>query len=69
MGPAGMPAPIVALLNKEIRAALEAPDLKAKFEEMGVRVTPGTPEQFAALFDDELKRWGNVIRAANIKPE
>jgi tripartite-type tricarboxylate transporter receptor subunit TctC len=68
-GPAGLPAPIVARLNGEIKKTLAAPEVKAKLDENGLSVIGGSPEDFRALIVDGLARYGAIIRGAGIKPE
>jgi tripartite-type tricarboxylate transporter receptor subunit TctC len=68
-GPPGMPRDIVARLNAEIVKAINAPDVSAKLEESGMAVIGGTPEQFAALMQDGIARYGEIIKAAGIQPE
>lgn len=65
-GPAGMPKPIVTRLNTEFNKALDAPDVRAKLEATDFTVIGGTPEQFAALLKDGIKRYGEIIKAAGI---
>src|SRR5687767_15293699 len=67
--PAGTPKEIIALLNREIGAVLEAPDLRAKLGAQGIEIVPGTPEAVQAEFADELAKWGRVIAEAKLKPE
>ena len=68
--PKPTPSEIVDKLNKEINAALFDPKIKARFADLGVRVLPGSPAGFAKLIvADTEKKWGKVIRAANIKAE
>ena len=43
--------------------------LQAKLKDQGYALPLGTPEEFAAFVSDESKRWGEVIRRANIKME
>jgi tripartite-type tricarboxylate transporter receptor subunit TctC len=69
LGPAGMPAAVVARLNGEINRTLAAADVKAKLEENGLTVIGGSPEDFRALIVDGLARYGAIIKAAGIKPE
>jgi tripartite-type tricarboxylate transporter receptor subunit TctC len=68
VGPKNTPAEIVERLSKEINAGLADPKLKAKFAELGGMVLPGSPADFGKLLANETEKWGNVIRAANIKP-
>jgi len=67
--PAGTPKEIVALLNREVNAVLEMPDLRAKLAAQGVEIVGGTPESVRAEFADELAKWGRVITEAKLKAE
>jgi tripartite-type tricarboxylate transporter receptor subunit TctC len=67
--PKNTPAEIVEKLNKEINAGLADPKLKARLADLGGTVLAGSPADFGKLIAEETEKWGNVIRAANIKPE
>jgi tripartite-type tricarboxylate transporter receptor subunit TctC len=69
LGPAGFPQAITARLNAEIVKALEVPDVVGKLDDNGMTVIGGTPEQFAALIEDGIVRYGAIIKAAGIQPE
>lgn len=69
VAPKGTPQAIVEKLNAEVNAALADPKVKARFADLGGVVLPGSPDAFAKLIRDETEKWGNVIRAANIKVE
>jgi tripartite-type tricarboxylate transporter receptor subunit TctC len=62
-------AEIIERLNKEIKAALADPGMKARLADLGNVPVPMTPAGFGKLIVDETEKWGKVIRAANIKPE
>ena len=68
-GPAGLPQPIVARLNAEMVKALNAPEVRAKLEDVGFAVIGDTPEQFAALIRAGMRQYGAIIKAAGIQPE
>ena len=68
-GPPGLPAPIVNRLNFEMGKALNEPDIKQNFDANGYAVIGGTPEQFAELLKDGIKRYGDIIKAAGIQPQ
>jgi tripartite-type tricarboxylate transporter receptor subunit TctC len=68
-GPAALPAPITARLNAETRKALNAPDILPKLNDNGMAVIAGTPEDFKALIEDGIERYGAIIKAAGIQPE
>lgn len=67
--PAGTPAAVVEQLNQAVQQALESPAVRARLEPLGVRVQGSTPAQAQALLASEIKRWGDVIRAAKIEPQ
>jgi len=64
--PAKTPAAVIARLNKEITAALNAPDVKKKLAELNVDAQASTPEQTSALLSSDIRRWGEVITRAKI---
>jgi tripartite-type tricarboxylate transporter receptor subunit TctC len=67
--PKNTPAEVVEKLNKEINAGLADPKIKARFTDLGGTVLAGSPADFGKLIADETEKWGNVIRALNIKAE
>jgi tripartite-type tricarboxylate transporter receptor subunit TctC len=67
--PKRTPVEIIDKLNREINAALTDPKIKARFAVLGWTALGGEPADFAKLIADETEKWGNVIRAANIKAE
>lgn len=69
LAPAGTPKPIVAKLNAEINAALKMPDVRAKLEAAGIEIQGGTPQDYAALIQSDLLKWGKVVKGAGIAPE
>jgi tripartite-type tricarboxylate transporter receptor subunit TctC len=62
----GTPKEIVALLNKEINAALKDPDMLTKLKELGGIAAPGTPEEFGRFLASETAKWEKVVHAANL---
>ena len=69
VGPKGMPADLIKLLNEVGNKALQDPDLRLKITSQGNEVVGGTPEQFAALIKAEAPRWAKVVKDAKIDPE
>ena len=66
IGPKGIPAPIVNKINQAIRESLGDEQTAAQFASDGLTARPDTPEQFATLISDEVKRWGKLIKDRNI---
>jgi tripartite-type tricarboxylate transporter receptor subunit TctC len=69
IGPANMSKDIVARLNKEIVAVLGQKDVIDRMLADGTVPSPSSPEQFLAYMRSELKKWGEVVKIAGIKPE
>jgi len=67
VAPAGTPAPIVARLNKEITAALSAPEIKKRGEPASMSPAPMTAQAFGDRLSKEWAKWGKVIRERNIQ--
>jgi tripartite-type tricarboxylate transporter receptor subunit TctC len=67
--PAGTPRAVVDWLNGEARKAFESPEVRERLAAQNLTLPLGTPEDFAVHIAAETKRWGDVIRAANIKME
>lgn len=67
--PAKAPADIVRKLNGDIDAWLKAPDMQAKWKEMGVTPLGGPPEVAAKFFASETVKWNRVIKAAAIRAD
>ena len=64
--PGKTPKDIVARLNREVKAALDAPDVKKRLLELNIDPTYSTPEQLATLLAAEIRRWSEVIAKAKI---
>ena len=69
IGPAALPAPVVARLHAEIERALASDDVKGRLAAAGGEVLPGTTDRFAALLDAERIRYEKLIRDAKILPD
>jgi tripartite-type tricarboxylate transporter receptor subunit TctC len=67
--PAKTPRDIVQKLNAETNKALADPAIAKKLGELGVVVTPGTPEQFGAYINAQTDLWSGVIKSGRIQPE
>jgi tripartite-type tricarboxylate transporter receptor subunit TctC len=68
LAPKGLPADIRAKLESAARTALQRPDLLARVEEDGAAASGMGGAEFAAFMAAERKRWGEVIRDADLKP-
>ena len=69
VGPAGLPADIVKVLNETCNKALADPAIREQMLSQGNEIGGGTPAQFAAFIRAEAERWGKVVKAGHIRPE
>ena len=67
--PAKTPRPIIDRLHSEIARALKSPDLRDRLQGLGADPVGNTPEQYTAFMQNEIAKWGKVIKAAGIKGE
>ena len=67
--PAGTPAEIVDMLNKQIQAAMADPAIKTRLAGLGSTAIAGSPDEFTRFLADETDKWGKVVRTANVKAE
>jgi tripartite-type tricarboxylate transporter receptor subunit TctC len=65
--PAKTPRDIVARLNKEVRNALDAPDVRKRFIELGIDPRASGPDEMQAVYDADVVRWRKVIADAKIE--
>jgi tripartite-type tricarboxylate transporter receptor subunit TctC len=65
--PAGTPKEIIAKLNAEGQKAVKSPDFVKRMSEQGYDVVGGTAEQMGSMIQDEVRRWGPVVKASGAK--
>lgn len=69
VAPAGLPAPLVEKLHKDIQAVLQAPDLKAQFAREGAQTLDMSSAEFATYIQREIDKWGRVVKEGNIRAQ
>ena len=69
LGPAKMNPDLVQRLSREIVATINSKDVSDRMLNEGTVPTPSSPDEFAAYIASEIKKWGVVIRGANIRVE
>jgi tripartite-type tricarboxylate transporter receptor subunit TctC len=70
LAPAGTPTPVIERLHKELVAITAQPDVKQRLAAAGLEPAPSaTPQAFGKFVSDDVKRWADVIKRANIKFE
>lgn len=69
LAPKGTPRRVIDRLYQAISRASSNADVKTRLAAQGVEVVNRKPEEFAALIKREIAQWGEVIKAAGIKPQ
>jgi tripartite-type tricarboxylate transporter receptor subunit TctC len=69
VAPSKVPADILAKLSADIQKAVKSPDLKAKLEESGFRVTGTSREEFARTIAADTVTWGKAVAATGFKAD
>ncbi|MEO8142705.1 MAG: tripartite tricarboxylate transporter substrate binding protein [Betaproteobacteria bacterium] len=65
--PAGTPIDIIARMNAEGQRATRSPEFIKRMTDLGYEIVGGTAEQMAAMIQDEMKRWGPIVKASGAK--
>jgi len=66
MAPSGTPAPIVDGLHREVVRILALPDVRERFEKLGMEVIGNSPAEFAAEIREQIPQRKKLIEAAGI---
>jgi tripartite-type tricarboxylate transporter receptor subunit TctC len=66
LGPAGLDARIVDKLHAEIIAIFTTADMKERIKTLGYDMIASTPQEFGAQVKNDVFRWSDVVRRANI---
>jgi len=67
LAPAKTARTTVELLNRELRAALDLPEVRRTLLDQGMDPAGGTPERFAALIKEDMEKWGEIGRRLGVK--
>jgi len=69
LSPSGLPTPIANKVNAEVQRILATPEARDKYKAMGAEAGTGTPQELAAFVSAEVRRYGEVVKAAGMKLE
>lgn len=69
VAPTGTPREVLAKLNQQINAALNAPEIKTRLAAEGALIAAATPEVFGKLIASEIARWRPVITSGRVKAD
>jgi tripartite-type tricarboxylate transporter receptor subunit TctC len=69
IAPAGIAPAVVSRIQSDVAAALRVPAVHARLTAEGAEPVGSTPEQLGRLLQDEIRKWSQVVREAQVKPE
>jgi tripartite-type tricarboxylate transporter receptor subunit TctC len=69
VAPAATPRDVLARLNRELHASLQAADVQEKLAGQGGEPAPGAPEDLTRLMREDRTKWGKVVQQAGVKFE
>ena len=69
VGPANLPANVVATINKTALASLGQQDVKDRLFNSGVEVRTMGPEEFARYIESEIQKWAKVVKASGARAD
>jgi tripartite-type tricarboxylate transporter receptor subunit TctC len=67
--PAGTPTAVVSTMNRDANKVLSEPAYRKQIQDQGITVQGGTPEQLRAFLLAERKKWGELLKRLNLKPQ
>ena len=69
LAPAGLPAAVMAKLNREITRVLSDAETRARWSAIGIEPRPTQPAEFDALIRREIALYSRIARAAQIRAD
>lgn len=69
IAPANLPAPVLAKLNTDIRAALRNPTVVDRHRTLGAEIVSNDPDTMRSFVQSEMEKWVPAARAAGIQPQ
>ena len=69
LAPARTPRSVIDILNAEAHKAMRIPEVAERMKNLGADVVLGTPADFGRVIESEMKRWGDLVRALNLRVE
>jgi tripartite-type tricarboxylate transporter receptor subunit TctC len=69
LAPAGTPVAIIGRLNSAVNDGLRSAEVGTSLDAIGVEARMGTPQEFAAVLDEQARQWKAVIDEIGIRME
>jgi tripartite-type tricarboxylate transporter receptor subunit TctC len=69
IGPAGIPPAILDKLSSDVRAVVTSPEFADRTASFGIDTWGDSPQELQAWFNQEIARWRDLVKTANLKFE
>ena len=69
LGPRGLPRNVLERLHGAYTVAANEPAVRSRIVDVGAEPASSSPEELRRFMDTEARKWGEIIRVNNIKPE
>jgi tripartite-type tricarboxylate transporter receptor subunit TctC len=66
---AGTPAPVIAILHREIVKALHSPEVREALENGGAELIGNTPAEFSAVVAADADKYAKLVKISGAKPD
>lgn len=66
IAPTGTPAAITTKMHEALVATLKTPDVVARIAATGAEAAPTTPQEYRQMMEAESRKWGALVKKANI---
>ncbi|HSC93565.1 MAG TPA: tripartite tricarboxylate transporter substrate binding protein [Burkholderiales bacterium] len=67
VAPAGTPKAVITKVHRDVVAVLKSPDVKKRFEDLGMVPVGNTPAEFAKAIQAESGHWARVIKERKLQ--
>jgi len=69
LAPAGTPMPIVMKLNAAINEIVGSPGMQLNLDKISAKPKLGSPQEFAVFMAAQMRKWSEIVKAADVKVE
>jgi tripartite-type tricarboxylate transporter receptor subunit TctC len=65
--PKGTPEEVIDIVNRALREVLTMPEVRSKFEQVGVHAVPSSPAELMGRLTADIKKWNEVVEKAGLQ--
>ena len=69
VAPARTPPDVIAYLNREVRRALDTPEMQQRIETLGLIPASSTPPEFAAKLKKDAEHYARIVKLTGARGE